>query len=294
MKNIVTRRILGCALAAALALTAGACAKSGAVTAQTAAEEAAAWSTGDEEENSPQLPNPWTEYDTLEEAEKAAGFSVDVPAAQEGYAQAAYRVMDGILEVETQDAEGNRLILRKGDRAKMGKEKDISGDCNSYSEAVTRDISGKRMEERGDHGLVSTVEEEACLSSLSEAVGFSVKTLTELPFAVSDTAYTCYSGGPAQITWTGTGGETCTFRMAQGTGDISEDYNDYAGEKVTLSGAGDGTYALARWTDGTMHTRSASCVFYGLGEAGPAVTEQKRHRDTDASFWESLGFTEVL
>ncbi len=219
---------------------------------------------------------------------------MDVPAAQEGYAQAAYRVMDGILEVETQDAEGNRLILRKGDRAKMGKEKDISGDCNSYSEAVTRDISGKRMEERGDHGLVSTVEEEACLSSLSEAVGFSVKTLTELPFAVSDTAYTCYSGGPAQITWTGTGGETCTFRMAQGTGDISEDYNDYAGEKVTLSGAGDGTYALARWTDETMHTRSASCVFYGLGEAGPAVTEQKRHRDTDASFWESLGFTEVL
>ena len=77
MKNIVTRRILGCALA----LTAGACAKSGAVTAQTAAEEAAAWSTGDEEENSPQLPNPWTEYDTLEESEKAAGFSVDVPAA---------------------------------------------------------------------------------------------------------------------------------------------------------------------------------------------------------------------
>ena len=58
--------------------------------------------------------------------------------------------------------------------------------------------------------------------------------------------------------------------MAQGTGDISEDYNDYAGEKVTLSGAGDGTYALARWTDETMHTRSASCVFYGLGEAGGA------------------------
>ncbi len=144
---------------------------------------------------------------------------------------------------------------------RWGKEKDISGDCNSYSEAVTRDISGKRVEERGDHGLVSTVEEEACLSSLSEAVGFSVKTLTELPFADSDTANTCYSGGPAQITWTGTGGETCTFRMAQGTGDISEDYNDYAGEKV---------------------------------EAGPAVTEQKRHRDTDASFWESLGFTEVL
>ena len=102
-------------------------------------------------------------------------------------------------------------------------------------------------------------EEEESLSALSDAAGYSVRTLSDLPFAVSDTAYTYYSDGMAQITWTGEAGETCTLRMAEGTEDVSGDYNSYKesrevslfGQSVTLSGTGDGTFVLARWTDGT-------------------------------------------
>ncbi|MGN1021938.1 MAG: hypothetical protein ACI4OJ_00405 [Lachnospiraceae bacterium] len=104
-----------------------------------------------------------------------------------------------------------------------------------------------------------SVEEEESLKALSDAAGFSVPDLSGLPFSVADTAYNWYSDGMAEISWTGTGGESGTFRMAGGTEDVSGDYTDYAaqavvtlfGQQVTLSGDGDGTYVLARWTDGT-------------------------------------------
>lgn len=83
--------------------------------------------------------------------------------------------------------------------------------------------------------------------------------LSGLPFDAADTAYTWYGDGMAEVSWTGTGGESGTFRMAAGTDDVSGDYTDYAeqivvtlfGQQVTLSGNGDGTYAYSiSLTDG--------------------------------------------
>ncbi|MGN1021936.1 MAG: DUF4367 domain-containing protein [Lachnospiraceae bacterium] len=141
MKNMVIR-MFGVALAGTMVLSGTACAKQG--TKAAAAESAAT-------ESSVQLPNPWTEYDTLEEAEKAAGFTITVPDVPAGYTSVVYRVMDGLLELQYQDADGNRLILRKGDTATLGEEEtDISGDYTQYDAEETKEISGKEVTEKGD------------------------------------------------------------------------------------------------------------------------------------------------
>lgn len=102
-------------------------------------------------------------------------------------------------------------------------------------------------------------EEMESLSALSEAAGFAVKEVSGLPFEVSDTIYTHYSDGLAEVTSIGTGGEQCIFRMAMGTEDVSGDYTDYREKKqiqmgpyqVTIYGNSTDFYVLARWTDGT-------------------------------------------
>lgn len=113
----------------------------------------------------------------------------------------------------------------------------------------------------GSESLSGTchAEDEGSLAALSKAAGFSVPDLSGLFFDAADTAYPWYGDGMAEVSWTGTGGESGTFRMDAGTDDVSGDYTDYAeqivvtlfGQQVTLSGNGDGTYVLARWTDGT-------------------------------------------
>ena len=94
------------------------------------------------------------------------------------------------------------------------------------------------------------------LETLSEAVGFPVTEVSSLPFDPVSTTYTAYDEGLAEITYTGPGDETATYRQSCGTEDNSGDYNLYPDtqalpdQNATLKGQ-DGLYTLALWTDGT-------------------------------------------
>ena len=94
------------------------------------------------------------------------------------------------------------------------------------------------------------------LDALSEAVGFSVTEVSKLPFDPVSTTYTTYDEGLAEITYTGSGGQTATYRQSLGTADNSGDYTLYKDTQVipennaTLKGQ-DQSYTLALWTDGT-------------------------------------------
>lgn len=104
--------------------------------------------------------------------------------------------------------------------------------------------------------LVGDIEEKAGLQALSEAVGFPVRNVTELPFTVEETTYFSLFGELAQIEYSG-GAQTALYRQSVGSGDNSGDYTVYAETKmidaedksVTLKGEG-GLYTLAIWTDG--------------------------------------------
>lgn len=100
--------------------------------------------------------------------------------------------------------------------------------------------------------------EQVCGSAeeLSEAVGYSIEDLTDLPFAVTDTAYMDICGS-AQIIYRGEE-ETLTYIRTPGTEDNSGDYTEYGVVRevrardtpVVLKGE-DGLVYLAFWTDGT-------------------------------------------
>lgn len=92
---------------------------------------------------------------------------------------------------------------------------------------------------------------------LSEAVGFPVEEVPQLPFSVYQTTYTAYSGQLAQITYEGEE-NSAVFRKSQGEQDNSGDYTAYGEEltmeigevSATLKGEGD-RFCLALWSDGT-------------------------------------------
>lgn len=94
------------------------------------------------------------------------------------------------------------------------------------------------------------------LDALSEAVGFPVTEVSSLPFDPVNTTYTAYDEGLAEITYTGSGGQTATYRQSLGTADNSGDDTLYEDTQVvpennaTLKGQ-DQRYTLALWTDGT-------------------------------------------
>lgn len=94
------------------------------------------------------------------------------------------------------------------------------------------------------------------LAALSDAVGFPVTEPSALPFDPVSTTYTAYDEGLAEITYTGSGGQTATYRQSCGSEDNSGDYNLYPDtqalpeQNATLKGQ-DGLYTLALWTDDT-------------------------------------------
>lgn len=94
------------------------------------------------------------------------------------------------------------------------------------------------------------------LAALSDAVGFPVTEPAALPFDPVNTTYTAYDEGTAEITYTGSGGQTATYRQSRGSEGNSGDYNLYPDtqtlpeQNATLKGQ-DGLYTLALWTDDT-------------------------------------------
>ena len=112
--------------------------------------------------------------------------------------------------------------------------------------------------------VANGIVEVADALALSEAVGFPVPELTDLPFPVTETTYTSYWGELAQISYVGEE-QTITLRVQPGSEDVSGDYNNYAevstvtinGCDVTFKGNA-GTVSTAIWTnDGYSYAVSA-------------------------------------
>ena len=80
-----------------------------------------------------QTPNPWADYDSLDEAIAAAGFDCTIPDTIGGCSEKAFRVLDadGETRLEVIYADGETEIARV--RKAPGTE-DISGDYNAYDE----------------------------------------------------------------------------------------------------------------------------------------------------------------
>ena len=88
-----------------------------------------------------QIPNPWTDYDSKDDAAQAAGFDLAVPDEISGCSEKSYRVLsaegDVMFEIIYASGEDKTARIRKAPGAD-----DVSGDYNEYAETETVDAGG--------------------------------------------------------------------------------------------------------------------------------------------------------
>jgi hypothetical protein len=119
---------------------------------QAGAEAAAEAATEEEpEETGTQIPNPYVDYESLEEACEAAGVSLRLPDSIEGYERIDYQAIDGqMVNVIYTAADGSMLLIRKA----KGSE-DISGDYNEYEHNSEQTINDIDVQVRGNGDTLS-------------------------------------------------------------------------------------------------------------------------------------------
>lgn len=133
------KRIVAFALGAVMALALAACGGNG--------------NTGG---NSAQMPAPFTEYASMDEAAASAGFGLKVPESMDGYPQRIIRVFDGtdepmfeVIYRSGEDENADTIHIRKA----AGSE-DISGDYTEYAESSTAAVGEIQVTMKGGDGQV--------------------------------------------------------------------------------------------------------------------------------------------
>lgn len=126
-----------------------------------------------------QMANPWSDFDSLEEAEADAGVEITLPKSYQGFNHRIYRSMQGeMLEVIYQDADGQEgFRIRKSHDAG-----DISGDYNSYAQKKTLEIGDRFVETRGNGDEISV----ASWSSLSLNLSYAICVAEDQHFTEDD------------------------------------------------------------------------------------------------------------
>ena len=125
-----------------------------------------------------------------------------------------------------------------------------------------KDIPGKNPS--GLENGISEFREVTSAEELSEAVGFAVAELSDLPFVVIDTTYMILGGEIAEIRYSGEN-QSAVFRQSRGESDPSGDFTVYGDIQtenwdncqLTLKGE-EGVYVLAVWSN---ENRSCSIKF---------------------------------
>lgn len=126
-----------------------------------------------------EIPNPFVNCETTDEAGKLAGFEIAVPEELAGYDGRAIRAMeDSMIEIIYQNSEsGKEVRVRKG----TGSE-DISGDFNSYAETESAVVDDLQVTLKGEDGNVSvaTWTDGTYAFSITTDVEMDTDSMTEL------------------------------------------------------------------------------------------------------------------
>lgn len=114
-----------------------------------------------------QIANPWSEFDTLEEAEADAGVEITLPESYQGFNHRIYRSMHRqMIEVIYQDADG-----REGFRIRKSRDfGDISGDYTRYDQEKTLEIGDRFVVTRGNGDAISVARWGNLSLNLSYAI----------------------------------------------------------------------------------------------------------------------------
>ena len=130
-----------------------------------------------------QIPNPWEEASSMDEAQNEVGFDIAVPESIDGYTEKVIRTNAGtsIVEVIFRNKD-NELRFRKGTG-----DGDISGDYNTYAEENTIELNGLTILMKGSDGKVhlATWSNGGYSYSIDSKVGLSKTEMTDFASYVS-------------------------------------------------------------------------------------------------------------
>ena len=97
-----------------------------------------------------EIPNPFTDYGTLEEAISAVGFDFTVPDAIEGHKISLIQVLGENSMIQAIYGEDEvDILVRKA----IGSD-DISGDYNNYSQTSEKTVDGRTVTMKGENDRI--------------------------------------------------------------------------------------------------------------------------------------------
>lgn len=102
-----------------------------------------------EAQNDVQIPNPFVDYETLEDAAAAAGFGLIAPDTLDGYPRRTVQTMGSEMIQVFYENDSHAVLVRKA-----AGDGDISGDYNTYSQNGTMDVDGLTVSVRGNGSLI--------------------------------------------------------------------------------------------------------------------------------------------
>ena len=143
-----------------------------------------------------EIPNPFVDCETMEEAQEKAGFDRALPDTIDSYDSRKISVIEKeMISVIFVNDKGGQICFRKG----VG-EKDVSGDFDKYAETEQVDMSGVTVTLKGSDGKVNLAvwTKDGYAFSISSTDGLSKVTMTDLVTALNDDAV-IIGGDPA--TW---------------------------------------------------------------------------------------------
>lgn len=106
---------------------------------------------GNSSNESEQIPDPFAEYTSMEEAAQAAGFDLSVPDSIDGLEKTAIRVdEEGKLFEVIYGGEDEKIVIRKAE----GNE-DVSGDYTEYGQINTVSVANSEITMKGNNDKVN-------------------------------------------------------------------------------------------------------------------------------------------
>lgn len=140
-------------------------------TAEKKTKETVKAENGENVENMVGIPNPYTDHDSLKEAEEEAGFKIQIPDEIRGAKAAAFRnLRTEMLEVIYYDGDIEVARVRKG----IGTE-DISGDYVIYSEEKSVEV--------GEKSVTIKKEAEGCYLAVWTDGDYAYSVSVQTPFS---------------------------------------------------------------------------------------------------------------
>ena len=148
MMTTMMKRWIALTMSAALALSITACGSSKPAASQSGSASDTSAVLG---ENT-QIPNPWQDFESLEEAVKAVGFDFAVPDALAGCDKVAYQAIpdDQIIGVLYLNGEERQVSIRKA----LGGE-NVSGVYTQFDKLEQVEVDGRSVTMSGDGETVS-------------------------------------------------------------------------------------------------------------------------------------------